>query len=552
MTELLNPFVPPVERTPGASREADALSIDNIGNLRQQQQDELYRTAIGPFPANSTESLTKQGEFYGTGVATINEEFLRQNGIGDDHPQRAQFLSLINRFSIHGPHHISADPAETAPWEFNTELDSEGNRLPSGRELFQREWDGLFGEPQPDDTEQPTVDHEAILTAATEKLGGAKTAANLAFVDRMKTRFWKRRKAQRVLDARRTELDAVTREVEAAQIAKWQAEGKTDEEVAEALAERANGRVADRPKDRQEAMVAGTFLGKRYEQYANLSRGKKLVAKVAIGLAFASAVAATAATLGVGGAVFATVGVATSRGYRTYMLQQTELFASQNGPAPDPIEFKNSDGSLRTHDEIIGEAEQKDNEQLDARIDDGDKVKRKAVYMAMGAVALGGAVHAVEHVANLGIWNDGHSVNAKPQPIASPNSPETTTPNSGSVDTGTTPDKVHEKIPTMGGSGSESAPTGSTAEIGDAAHVIKMGEGWYQTFSEMGIANPHDQAALLNDDVLMGKLANIKLAYPDENIGGWGIRMTPDGRMPQPAIDLIRQHAAQQGYALVG
>lgn len=74
------------------------------------------------------------------------------------------------------------------------------------------------------------------------------------------------------------------------------------------------------------------------------------------------------------------------------------------------------------------------------------------------------------------------------------------------------------------------------------ALAINPGEGWYQTFEDMGIPQK-DWPTLLEQ--AGPKLHDIQVdghpvAYqmPD---GQWGIRMTPDGMMPKEALDVITQ-----------
>ncbi len=309
--------------------------------------------------------------------------------------------------------------------------------------------------------------------------------------------------------------------------------------------------------------LKGTRVGKFVEF---MNRGG-IVVRVVKGVALGAVVAGTVATggallVGIGFAAGATATAGTAatlasrfaRGFATRDAREGRGMAD----AASAIDANAMQTELRGSADHFAEGVARIDETFEADSKLENKKRRRSARFGAIAIAVGGLVGTVgaELVNGSGVGGVGKSIGHHWRPSwqehdSRTGSSASPAPTEGNPDSPTT-GKVHEKIPTMGGSGGESVPTGSTAEIGDAAHVIKMGEGWYQTFSEMGIANPHDQAALLNDDVLMGKLANMKLAYPDENIGGWGIRMTPDGRMPQPAIDLIRQHAAQHGYALVG
>lgn len=83
-----------------------------------------------------------------------------------------------------------------------------------------------------------------------------------------------------------------------------------------------------------------------------------------------------------------------------------------------------------------------------------------------------------------------------------------------------------------------------------AVSHIDIGEGWYDTFEQMGLSEGVWRI-LLEDEQLMTQLQEMGLAYPDDSIGGWGINMTADGKMPQEALDLIRQSAFNHGFAVV-
>lgn len=78
------------------------------------------------------------------------------------------------------------------------------------------------------------------------------------------------------------------------------------------------------------------------------------------------------------------------------------------------------------------------------------------------------------------------------------------------------------------------------------ATTITPGEGWYQTFQDMGIPK-QEWSQLLNNtgDQLHGiQVDGHPLAYQMNN-GQWGIRMTSNGQMPQSALDIIN-HAHEQ------
>lgn len=91
----------------------------------------------------------------------------------------------------------------------------------------------------------------------------------------------------------------------------------------------------------------------------------------------------------------------------------------------------------------------------------------------------------------------------------------------------------------------EPAPS-DTLEYSAGARAITPGEGWYDTFDQLGINNSADKASLIANDDLMNRLEALDVAYPDSNLfGDWGVDMTSDGRMPEPALDLIMDEYAE-------
>jgi hypothetical protein len=65
--------------------------------------------------------------------------------------------------------------------------------------------------------------------------------------------------------------------------------------------------------------------------------------------------------------------------------------------------------------------------------------------------------------------------------------------------------------------------------------TVESGEGWYQTFSEMGITNPTEQANLLQK--VGPELQARGWAYPTGD-GSYGI-IRP-GSLPKDVLDLIK------------
>jgi len=80
-----------------------------------------------------------------------------------------------------------------------------------------------------------------------------------------------------------------------------------------------------------------------------------------------------------------------------------------------------------------------------------------------------------------------------------------------------------------------------TIEHSADALTIDKGEGWYQTFEEMGI--PKEEWNSLLDRV--GDKLPDDVAYYDQEAGEWRMNMTEDGKLPEEVLDMI--HDEWQG-----
>ncbi len=81
-------------------------------------------------------------------------------------------------------------------------------------------------------------------------------------------------------------------------------------------------------------------------------------------------------------------------------------------------------------------------------------------------------------------------------------------------------------------------------EFSPSAYNIDIHEGWYQTFQEMGFTQAQGEE-LLKDHDLMQQLVDRGLAYEAPELGGYGIEMTADGKIPQEALELIAKRAQE-------
>ncbi|MDX2776260.1 hypothetical protein PV379_02675 [Streptomyces caniscabiei] len=154
------------------------------------------------------------------------------------------------------------------------------------------------------------------------------------------------------------------------------------------------------------------------------------------------------------------------------------------------------------------------------------KKRRSSTYKALGAVAAGVTLAelagaATDHFGSRGVFGGDHNAEAK----GGHDQPGGGSDNGEGDSSGTKPE----------------APTPEVQEYSSDARTIQNGEGFFQTMQEMDIP-AEDRAELLEKvgpqlHEVMGPDGQ-PIAYKMPN-GEWGIRMTPDGKMPTEALDLI-------------
>lgn len=156
-----------------------------------------------------------------------------------------------------------------------------------------------------------------------------------------------------------------------------------------------NERVAqDRDAQQAELIAHGGNRAKFLSWYANLPRGKKIA--VTAGLAAGGAAAGmVASTLGAGVAVTA-VGLGAYRLVRGYNIRAAKIYENHTD-TPVYVADKES-----FNDESIDRALAFLRKDSQATIERAEKIKKRAVYGALGAVALGSAAGAVMHETPVG------------------------------------------------------------------------------------------------------------------------------------------------------
>lgn len=371
----------------------------------------------------------------------------------------------------------------------------------------------------------------------------------------------------------------------------------SDDEISEIIASEQRDRAIAREDQIHDAMTTGKF-GSMMEKYANYSRKKK----IAVGLAVTAGIAMGGiliggATAGAG----AVVGLGAAKSAKAYLKRQSKVY--ERKADTDIAGIANDESSAQFERNISENTSIEDRNRLRAsrrialgnkfehdahaqEIKRSDRNKRIAVGLGAAAGALVGTgvvlrtLDTIEWAKNIdrpsllfpnytgGEQIDRPDIDA-PTGLTPEQDNELNFPGDDtSVDdhhldrdqewpggenhTETEAEKAaksqldYDKGDASGQTIDERA--GSAPEYTydpSAAETIEAGEGWNQTFGELGITDPSDKAALLADSDLMHQLQDRGLAYYDEQIGGWGMNMTADGQLPESAIDAIQDRAAE-------
>jgi len=263
---------------------------------------------------------------------------------------------------------------------------------------------------------------------------------------------------------------------------------------------------------------------------------KRILKGATLGVLVGAAGAALSAfTLGIGGGAIA-AGVATAATLSGRFARGYATFDNKDGRGMDVINADDANGTFNVETLKNSGAEGKKGEEtvdlvgehlmnkFEADTKAEQRKRRKSVAIAMGVVVAGSLL---AEGANLGIDAFTHHIGGAHSLLF------------GSQDAHAT-----------SGAG---APTPEVTPPAPVEHIyspeattITPGEGWYQTFQDMGIPK-QEWSQLLNNtgDQLHGiQVDGHPLAYQMNN-GQWGIRMPSTGQMPQSALDIIN-HAHEQ------
>lgn len=328
-------------------------------------------------------------------------------------------------------------------------------------------------------------------------------------------------------------------EVDDAQIDAWKADDSlTDQELAEKLVagykQREDGhntRIYEEFRQIKSLGKLSEWHDSLSERYAGLDRKKKI--------AFGLGAAATVGVLSIPMAGFGAVGAGLMAGakiYKTYTQSRAGLYT---GPQEaQAIATQADSGEVKSLEQLRREAVQHMDQSRAARIENADKVNKKARWTMIGSAALFG-VGVVSHIdtvreATAGLrdtvahwWSD----------PAIHDTPQLGTDTIGNADGLTTTPEEAVTAPTPAIPEAPTAPAPSPMEFSADASRVDMGEGWYQTFSEMGVTSPAEQAQLLQK--VGPELAARGWAYPMAD-GTYGI--SRPGALPRDVLELIQKN----------
>lgn len=404
-------------------------------------------------------------------------------------------------------------------------------------------------------------------TSPEQLLENLRTAKYDAFVEYMKGPAFGKKRGQ-LKDAydaaERAYFDAIevqNQQQIAEKRSELQAEGKDEATIFAELRDFVKSiseQIAGEDQAKQHSLLVerSGWLGKKMEQYANLSSRKKLLVGLGLGALTFGTGLGVGVVAGALGGIFLTGAAAGAGagllrlwgGARTYQLRRAEIYKSPLATPDFAVENGDTADTLHLRQRAYLEKNSRD------RLANGEKVKKRAVAWALGTVALGGAAGVIGHSlavdggislqhapgGQLQHWAEDrgwlHSVNDANQHVdAHPN--EGTLPSSGSRG---------DYIPPKGGGDVVKDYLKEHA----AARKIDRGEGWYQTFKELGVKQGDWQELLQKVGPKLHDIRydGVRAAYWDNNAHEWRINMTDNGKMSPEALRTIVKTANSEGF----
>lgn len=562
-------------------KRAELLAVADFDDMREKQK-QLVMDALDKVNGYDKDAVeAAKAGVYGTFDERAKKMLIAKGAVtGEDDPTLAKKVAYVRHYSI--------DKMSEDKWLYDR-VDDNGTVHPSGRqkvkEDFQHEAEKLAPEldpqpvpepdPKPTDPEktdaekaeeekraeeeakakeraEKAAERDKKIEELEKKLGPLQGAKHAAFAKRMAVSWFRRKKKAELNEAYEQASKEYLETLEELETLKMDKEEEVlkehgayvqNEKINEDLQERFDKLLkGDSEAQRAELLKAGGWKAKVLERYANWGKGKRLLASLGMGALIAGGSAGlTILTGGVG--LIAVLGGGASvgaRSWKAYAMGRSRLYQKKD---TDQLNFKLDD--LKVDRKIaLRQAIDRLKFEDDTDIESGDRKKRNAVLLGVGAAALGGAAgmymsHAAEsgtlHVSDRPSGWAGGKVGdmiAGPEDVPSPenaaNAPE------WSIDAvaETKPELPPEMLPTD--------------------YNLRPGAGFYEQFGKIpGIEKEHYHELW---QAVGPKLAEMKngfgqpLAYEMHGEpGNWGIRMTADGKMPVEAMNEIA-HTYQEMF----
>lgn len=367
-----------------------------------------------------------------------------------------------------------------------------------------------------------------------------------------------RKELQTAYESAQKEYEAALDKLTKEEVAKWTEDGKTAPEVEQLIADSTNARFHDDVEAQRQLLIQESgLMGQWLDKYANLSRGKKIgvtigLGAVGLGVGFAAGLLAGAAGAVVGTAVATSASTAGMKAFgaaRVYKLRQADLFKKQADLPKFEVANLGDGTNTPTTEGVRRHALDFLRTQSDKQIERGDKIKRRAVAWTVGSVAVGGAFGVLAHGVMAGEGIGTHAEGGWMQHWIEQQSQH---PNSSSDVPGTNgaPYIPGEHIPDAPPSKSGGDVVKDYLKEHAAARKIDRGEGWYQTFKELGVKQGDWQELLQKVGPKLHDIRydGVRAAYWDNNAHEWRINMTDNGKMSPEALRTIVKTANSEGF----
>lgn len=558
------------EYTPSTPNEI--LSPERIEQYRDQQSAALWNKT--DLLKGAEHRKAERDDFMVSDLPQMHRDYLAQAGITPDDPRYSDYMALLNHSAIE-----TGNPMGD-PWVYGHD------NSPSKRDQYTDAYNQLFAPVSSVDVPQATadaqpatlIDRDPAIAGAEAKLATLRDSMVAISTKRQSRLFGNSRKYREIKKQYDDQLVAVAK-LKMGNIDRTQ---MTDSELnAEAISHYFHEQNLLRTATKEK--LANTPAGKfgnwlsTGSKMARLGKGALVgaggvIVGAGIGVLFGGA---AVAGLAAGAVATAKLAVSSARGFAQKDNQEGRGMAQLDEQAHRLAAQQHLTHFASTNQdrETLAHGYFSDLYEKDTK-EEQEKRRRSARHgiggAAIGMVIGGTLAYAAGELIDarpdgrlkFGDWSN-RSINpdvSAEQPVVPPVAP----PAPEGLPAGPTPEEI-AKGATIHGSDTpgvaeaiNGALGGGTADTGPAlspehlaaAQTITGGEGWYQTFSESGVVSAQAHAALLHNTELMNQLQQLGVAYPDAHLGGWGIRMTADGRMPDAAVKLIRHYATKSGFDL--